>query len=62
MALRGRPLFELEWRNKFLSLDAATIDDMARGLEQAAAELRRMQGAGVQLAPTGVSPTTTPGC
>jgi hypothetical protein len=53
MGLRDRPLFELMWSNRFLALEATTIDDMARGLEEAAAELRRMQGAVVQLAPDG---------
>jgi hypothetical protein len=53
MSLRGRPLFELLWRNKFLTVEATTIDEMARLLEEAAADLRRLQGAGVQLAPDG---------
>jgi hypothetical protein len=51
MSSRGRPVFELLWRNKFLTVEATTLDEMARLLEEAAAELRRMQGAGVELAP-----------
>jgi hypothetical protein len=39
-----------EWNNRLLTLEATTLDEMARLLEEAAAELRRMQGAGVQLA------------
>jgi hypothetical protein len=53
MSLRGRPLFELTWRNKYLTVRAASLDEMARLLEEAAAELRRMQGAGVLLASDG---------
>src|SRR5262249_9740790 len=53
MGLRGRPLFELPWSNRFLTLEATTIDEMARGLEEAADELRRMQGWGGELAPEG---------
>jgi hypothetical protein len=47
--------FELRWRNKFLTPEATTLDDRARRLEEAAAELRRMQAAAVQLAPEGFS-------
>ena len=48
-------MYELLWRNKFLTLEARTIEDMAQGLEQAAAELRRMQAAGVRLSPNGIA-------
>jgi hypothetical protein len=43
----------LTWRNKYLTGGATTIGEMSRLLEEAAAELRRLQGAGVQLAPDG---------
>jgi hypothetical protein len=43
-----RPYY-LFWRNKFLTVEAQSIDDMIRGLEQAAAELREMRDAGVVL-------------
>ncbi len=37
------------WRNKWLTADAETIDDMIAGLESAAAMLREMRDAGVVL-------------
>jgi hypothetical protein len=46
-------MYELIWRNKFLTVDAKSLDDMAGMLEQAAGELRRMQAAGVSLSPDG---------
>jgi hypothetical protein len=48
-------MYELLWRNKFLTLEARTLDDMARLLEEAAAELRQMQAAGVRLSPNGIA-------
>ena len=41
------------WRNKWLTSDARTIDDMIEGLESAATLLKAMRDAGVQLADTG---------
>lgn len=41
------------WRNKFLTVDATSIDDMVARLEGAAAELRAMKADGVQLDPDG---------
>ena len=41
--------YSLTWRNKWLTADATTIDDMIAALEGAAAELRALRDAGVQL-------------
>ncbi|MEZ4295366.1 MAG: hypothetical protein R3B70_10355 [Polyangiaceae bacterium] len=41
------------WRNKFLTLDASSVDDMIATLEGAAAELRAMRADGVELDPEG---------
>ncbi|HEY4105779.1 MAG TPA: nucleotidyl transferase AbiEii/AbiGii toxin family protein [Polyangiaceae bacterium] len=41
------------WRNKFLSVDAASIDDMIETLSAAADELRKMKADGVALDPKG---------
>jgi hypothetical protein len=41
--------YSLIWRNKFLTLDAQTIDDMIEGLESALSELQEMRDAGVFL-------------
>jgi len=41
--------YSLIWRNKFLTVDAQTIDDMIDGLESAISTLREMRNAGVLL-------------
>ena len=41
--------YSLIWRNKWLTTDANTIDEMIAALEAAVAELRAMRDAGVQL-------------
>jgi hypothetical protein len=41
------------WRNKFLTLDAESLDDMIAALDSAAAQLRQMQDDGVVLDPEG---------
>jgi hypothetical protein len=41
--------FERTWRNKYLTTDATTIDDMIHGLQEAVEELRTMKAAGVTL-------------
>ncbi|WP_017717202.1 hypothetical protein [Kamptonema formosum] len=43
------PKYYLTWRNKFLTTDAETIDDMIDGLEAAVEDLRAMRSAGVVL-------------
>jgi len=43
--------FSYVWRNKFLTLDAESIDDMIAGLEGAADYLQQMKDAGVVLDP-----------
>jgi hypothetical protein len=43
------PKYYLTWRNKFLTTDAETIDDMIEGLESAVQDLREMRSAGVVL-------------
>lgn len=48
---KRKKTYELCWRNKFLTLDAKSIDDMAGILEGAAKQLREMQAAGVTLDP-----------
>lgn len=45
MARRGT----LIWRNKFLTINARTVDDMIDNLESAVSELREMRDAGVLL-------------
>lgn len=41
--------YYLVWRNRFLTADAESIEDMIAGLEGAAQQLREMQEAGVWL-------------
>jgi hypothetical protein len=41
--------FEYIWRNKWLTADAACLDDMIRRLREAADELQAMRDAGVTL-------------
>lgn len=41
------------WRNKFLTLDASSIEEMADILESASKELREMKEAGIILDPEG---------
>ncbi|HEX7478759.1 MAG TPA: nucleotidyl transferase AbiEii/AbiGii toxin family protein [Polyangiales bacterium] len=41
------------WRNKFLTIDAKSIDDMIESLSGAADELRKMKADGVTLGPDG---------
>jgi len=43
--------FEYLWRNKFLTVDAESIDDMILKLEGAADHLQEMKDAGVVLDP-----------
>ena len=45
--------FNLVWRNKFLTAEATTIDDMIAALAEATEELRQMKAAGVVLADDG---------
>ncbi len=45
--------YELTWRNKWLTAEASSIDDMAASLQGAADELREMKARGVVLADTG---------
>lgn len=42
-------MYETLWRNKFLTLEAETVEQMAERLEAAARELREMAAAGVRL-------------
>jgi hypothetical protein len=49
MAKVPKRRFVLEWRNRWLTVDATTIDEMADSLEVAAARLREMAEAGVRL-------------
>src|SRR5438270_145771 len=47
---RERPTeYERLWRNKWLTSEARTIDDMIDRLQEAAGELRQMRAAGVVL-------------
>jgi hypothetical protein len=39
--------YELTWRNKWLTSDASSIDDMIQSLQDAADELRAMKARGV---------------
>jgi len=41
--------YETTWRNKFLTVDAKTIEDMAAKLESAAMTLRQMAKDGIVL-------------
>jgi hypothetical protein len=41
--------YELTWRNKFLTLNAKSIQEMADGLEEAVQQLRAMAAKGVVL-------------
>jgi hypothetical protein len=45
--------YVLPWRNKFLTIDAKSIDDMIATLNGAADDLRRMKADGVTLDPAG---------
>jgi hypothetical protein len=48
--------FELLWRNKYLTAEVTSLDEMIVALQAAADELRQMQAAGVALRDTdGVS-------
>jgi hypothetical protein len=47
--------YERLWRNKYLTLSATTIDEMAETLEMAASDLRDMARAGIWLDPDGVA-------
>jgi hypothetical protein len=49
MAKEPKRRFVLEWRNRWLTVDATTIDEMADSLEVAVARLREMAEAGVRL-------------
>jgi hypothetical protein len=42
--------YSYTWRNKFLTMDAKSIDDMIHGLEQAVEQLKAMRADGVELA------------
>jgi hypothetical protein len=46
--------YELSWRNKFLTADANTLDEMISTLQAATDELRAMRAAGVTLDPCGM--------
>ena len=52
-------LYELTWNNRYLTLEATTLPEMAKALEEAAAELRAMDQAGWNWLPTAWR-TTTP--
>jgi len=45
--------YELLWRNKFLTIEAKTIDDMIQSLQSAVDELQTMKEVGVTLDETG---------
>lgn len=47
------PVYEMIWRNKFLTTDAKSIDDMISSLDQAVFTLRQMRDAGVTLSDGG---------
>ena len=49
----ARKRYELLWRNKFLTLDASSIDGMIASLRAAATTLEAMRADGVQLDPQG---------
>lgn len=49
----ARKRYELLWRNKFLTLDASSIDDVLAALRDAATKLEAMRADGVQLDPQG---------
>lgn len=42
-------MYEMMWRNKFLTLEAKTIDDMIEGLSAAVNDLKEMKAAGITL-------------
>jgi hypothetical protein len=44
-----KPVYEMLWRNKFLTTEALTLDDMIMLLEHAVYELKKMRDAGVIL-------------
>lgn len=46
-------LYELIWRNKWLTAEAHSLDDMINALQDAADDLRAMKARGVVLADTG---------
>jgi hypothetical protein len=49
----ARKRYESVWRNKFLTLDASSIDDLIASLRDASMTLEAMRADGVQLDPTG---------
>jgi hypothetical protein len=50
MAKEPKRRFILDWRNRFLTVDDTSIEEMADSLEAAAARLREMAEEGIQLA------------
>ena len=46
--------YEMIWRNKWLTADAKTIDDMIQSLENAVAELKELKANNVTLDPDGM--------
>lgn len=46
---KPRKVFRTTWRNKFLTVDAESIEDMIQGLQDAADTLRAMKDAGIVL-------------
>lgn len=44
-------IYEMTWRNKFLTIDADSIDDMIEDLQSAVYKLEAMKKAGVKLDP-----------
>lgn len=46
-------MYEMTWRNKFLTVDANNIDEMVDTLQSAADSLRAMANDGVKLDPEG---------
>lgn len=47
------PIFVYTWRNKWLTAEAKTIDDMIDGLREASEHLQKMKEDGVVLDPDG---------
>src|SRR5262245_25531084 len=47
--LREKKFYELTWRNKWLTAEADTIDDMIAAFQNTADEFREMKAAGVVL-------------
>ena len=50
---KRKPVYEMLWRNKFLTLEAKSISNMADILEAAANNLRAMAKDGIKLDPHG---------